>query len=159
MYGQGVHARASLAHKPAIRCARQPARKDQSRRDGKWYYDVIFSLIDSHSATHRLIPPLHHRGWQYVNCVEAVATNIGVSDKDLCWKMTTHCRDIFQTNNQPVVMPSDVAVGVGLAAGTLAAILIALAVRGDLFRLLTQVRLSGPTENIAFVPVIDTDVE
>ena len=84
---------------------------------------------------------------------------MGVSDKDLCWKMTTYCRDIFQTNNQPVVMPSDAAIGLGVAAGALAAILMALAVSGDLFRILSKMRLSGPVESVVFTPVIDADVE
>ena len=73
--------------------------------------------------------------------------------------MTRHCPDIFQTDSQPVGMPSDLAVGLGLAVGVFAAIVIALAVRGDLFRILSKLRLSGPAESVVFAPVIDADLE
>ena len=73
--------------------------------------------------------------------------------------MTTDCRDIFRTDSQAVGMPSALAVGLGLAAGILAAIMMALAVRGDLFRILSKVRLSDPAESVVFTPVLDADVE
>jgi hypothetical protein len=101
----------------------------------------------------------YNRGWSYVNCIEAVATQDMMHGNDQCWKMTTNCRDIFQTAGPAVPMPSHLATAMGLSAGTLAAVMMVLAVRGDLFRLLSRIRRSAPVEMVEFSAVIDTDID
>lgn len=96
-------------------------------------------------------------GWPYVNCIESVASSPQMMmehNDDHCIQMTTACRDIFGSSHTPVMPPTSWAIGVGLTTGSLAAIVIALAIRGNLFRMLSRTqRQTESPENVEFTPV------
>ncbi len=73
--------------------------------------------------------------------------------------MTSNCRDIFQSAGPPATVLFQLSIGLALGAGTLAACLIALAVRGDLFRWLSLTPWAALEPNVQFAPVTDTDLD
>ena len=100
-----------------------------------------------------------HRGWPYVTCIETVATNNLVHGVDECWKMTSNCRDIFQSAGPATAFPPPMAIWLALGAGSLAACLIALLVRGDIFRLLARRSRTNLGQSVQFAPVAVTHVD
>jgi beta-glucosidase len=95
-------------------------------------------------------------GWPYVNCIESVASQglPGLTDSYLCGEMTTACRDIFMRNQGgSPMMPSQMSVVLGVTIGSLSALVVALAIRGDLSRMISRIRRSVSSENVEFIPI------
>jgi len=89
---------------------------------------------------YRCCPPhwWTHRGWDYVNCLESIPIGDDIHN---CAKLTTHCRNIFsETNNVPLRVVDKWANILSLVVGLGGALLITLAVRGDIFRLWSRLR-------------------
>jgi hypothetical protein len=99
------------------------------------------------------------RGWDYVSCIETVATQGSLHGVDDCWRMSSSCRDIFQSASTATAVPFPISIGLASGAGTLAACLIALAVRGDLFRWLSRSPRDALDHNVQFAPVVDADLD
>jgi len=95
-------------------------------------------------------------GWDYVNCIERAALNVGDGK---CWMMTSVCRNVFDSG-QPSqgVGPSSLATILGLSVGVFASLLIGLAIRGDLFRFMARLRGRNEGQSIEF-SAVDNDPE
>ena len=74
--------------------------------------------------------------WNYVNCIESVAFDLG-GETNQCWKLTSHCRDVFAADGSdshgPIVMdPGKNAIA--LFVGLFTAALIMYMMRGGSIR-------------------------
>mmetsp|Transcript_12307 Transcript_12307/g.19074 ORF Transcript_12307/g.19074 Transcript_12307/m.19074 type:complete len:1059 (-) Transcript_12307:131-3307(-) len=82
-------------------------------------------------------------GWNYVNCIESVISDMN-RDEDFtpekCWKMTSHCRNVFMVDplsaGAPSLpspsSPSPIATGAAVLAGIMGTVSILLSFRGKI---------------------------
>jgi beta-glucosidase len=104
-------------------------------------------------------------GWNYVECIEAVAFDISQTADDLgdqCWKMTGLCRDIFSGAAAVPVgpdRPPALAIGTALVSGLITTIFIIFAMRGGLSRFDSQSRARGEHGDVQFSVVEDGGID
>ena len=92
------------------------------------------------------------RGWNYVECMEAIVLNESFQ-KGECWKLTTFCRDVT-TLGKRSGNPSPLVLSLALVSGLLASLLVYFHMRSGYSK-----ASEGEFGDVQFSQVRNTDHE